>query len=148
MPLIYSLYCNINYNSIMEHSTITPVVKTTEANLREAKQAIEAIEAQLLEVKSCIRSVEAVQSPTHTPERLRALARKFFVMGSEAQADNVSYNSINPSIEISGEDGEGFSWSFRGEVEVDSYDLQYADPVTFEECVITDEEIDRVINLD
>lgn len=132
----------------MEHSTITPVVKTTEANLREAKQAIEAIEAQLLEVKSCIRSVEAVQSPTYTPEQLRALARKFFVMGSEAQADNVSYNSINPSIEISGEDGEGFSWSFRGEVEVDSYDLQYADPVTFEECVITDEEIDRVINLD
>ena len=130
----------------MEHSTITPVVKTTEANLREAKQAIEAIEAQLLEVKSCIRSVEAVQSPTYTPEQLRALARKFFVMGSEAQADNVSYNSINPSIEISGEDGEGFSWSFRGEVEVDSYDLQYADPVTFEECVITDEEIDRVIN--
>jgi len=130
----------------MEHSTITPVVKTTEANLREAKQAIEAIEAQLLEVKSCIRSVEAVQSPTYTPEQLRALARKLFVMGAEAQADNVSYNSINPSIEISGEDGEGFSWSFRGEVEVDSYDLQYADPVTFEECVITDEEIDRVIN--
>ena len=129
----------------MEDSN-NPVVKTTEANLREAKQAIESIEAQLLEVKACIRSVEAVQSPTYTTEQLRALARKFFVMGAEAQADNVSYNSINPSVEISGEDGEGFSWSFRGEVEVDSYDLQYADPVTFAKCIITDDEIDEVIN--
>ena len=119
---------------------------TTEANLAEAKAAIEAIEAQLLEVKSCIRSVEAVQSPTHTTEQLRFLCRKFFVMGAEAQADNVSYNSINPSIEISGEDGEGFSWSFRGEVELDSYDLENMDPVTFEECVIGDDEIDEVIS--
>jgi hypothetical protein len=67
-------------------------------------------------------------------------------MGAEAQADNVSYNSINPSIEISGEDGEGFSWSFRGEVELDSYDLENMDPVTFEECVIGDDEIDEVIS--
>jgi len=125
-----------------------PVVKTTEANLAEANEAIKAIEAQLLEVKACIRSIEAVQQPSLSTEQLRALARKFFVMGAEAQADNVSYNSINPSIDISGEDGEGFSWSFRGEVEVDGYDLQYADPVTFEECVITDEEIDENINLD
>ena len=145
MPLIFFLYCNIKYNSIMEDSN-NPVVKTTEANLREAKQAIESIEAQLLEVKACIRSVEAVQSPTYTTEQLRALARKFFVMGAEAQRDNISYNSINPSVEMSGEDGEGFSWSFRGEVEIDSYDFQYADPITFEECIITDEEIDEVIN--
>ena len=31
-----------------------PVVKTTEANLAEANEAIKAIEAQLLEVKACI----------------------------------------------------------------------------------------------
>lgn len=128
----------------MEH-TNNPVVKTTEANLREAKQAIESIEAQLLEVKACIRSVEAVQSPTYTPERLRALCRKFFVMGAEAQADNISYNTINPSVEMSGEDNHGFSWSFNGEVEVDSYDLENMDPIEFGDCIITDGEIDEVI---
>ena len=42
-PLIYSLYCNINYNPIMEQSN-HPVVKTTEANLAEANEAIKAIE--------------------------------------------------------------------------------------------------------
>ena len=126
----------------MEH-TNNPVVKTTEANLREAKQAIESIEAQLLEVKACIRSVEAVQYPV---EHLRALARKFFKLGAERQADNISYNSINPSVELSGEDGEGFSWSFSGEVEVDSHDLQYSDPIEFGQCVISNEEIDEVIN--
>lgn len=120
--------------------------QTKVANLDEAKQAIQSIEAQLLELKACIRSIEAVQAPPQfTPEQLRALARKFFALGAERQADSVSYNTINPSVEMSGEDGEGFSWSFKGEVEVDGYDLQYCDPVEFEECLIRDEEIDEVI---
>lgn len=129
----------------MEHSN-HPVVKTIEANLAEANEAIKSIEAQLLEVKSCIRSIEAVQAPPQfTPEQLRALARKFFVLGAERQADNVSYNTINPSIDLSGDDGAGFSWGYRGEVEIDSFDLQYCDPVEFEECIIRDEEIDSII---
>lgn len=123
-----------------------PINKTVEANLAEAKQAIESIEAQLLEVKSCIRSVEAVQDPPMSKDVLRALARKFFKLGAERQADNISYNSINPSVELSGEDGEGFSWSFSGEVEVDSHDLQYSDPIEFGQCVISNEEIDQVIS--
>ncbi len=120
--------------------------QTKVANLDEAKEAIQSIEAQLLELKACIRSIEAVEAPPQlTPEQLRALARRFFVLGAERQADNVSYNTINPSVEMSGEDGEGFSWSFRGEVEVDGIDLQYCDPVEFEEGINRDEDIDEVI---
>lgn len=123
--------------------------QTKVANLDEAKEAIQSIEAQLLELKSCIRSIEAVEAPPqYTPEQLRALARKFFVLGAERQADSVSYNTINPTIELSGEDGEGFSWSFRGEVEVDGTDLEYCDPVEFEECIIRDDEIDSIIESD
>lgn len=129
----------------MEHSN-NPVVKTTEANLREAKQAIEAIEAQLLEVKSCIRSVEAVQSPTYTPEQLRALARKLFVMGAEAQADNIGYSDCEfGGVEVEGS-GDGLSWTYRGDVYIDAYDIESQDPITFGDVVITDEEIDEQIN--
>ena len=119
-----------------------PVVKTTEANLREAKQAIESIEAQLLEVKACIRSVEAVQSPTYTTEQLRALARKFFVMGAEAQRDEVRGSEIEPYISISGE-SDGLRWSFE-----DYYSISpdyWVDEVRFDDVVITDEDIDEVI---
>lgn len=130
----------------MEDSN-NPVVKTTEANLREAKQAIESIEAQLLEVKACIRSVEAVQSPTYTTEQLRALCRKFFVMGAEAQADNISYSDCEFRVEVEGS-GDGLSWTYRGDVYIDAYDIEQQDPITFGDCVITDEEIDEHINLD
>ena len=139
MPLILFLYCNINYNSIMEDSN-NPVVKTTEANLREAKQAIESIEAQLLEVKACIRSIEAVQ---HPPEQLRALARKFFVMGAEAQQEAVRGRDIDPYIYLDG-NADGLRWSFEGNVNIEAD--YWVDEVEFDNVVITDEDIDEVIN--
>lgn len=123
----------------MEH-TNNPVVKTTEANLREAKQAIESIEAQLLEVKACIRSVEAVQSPTYTPEQLRALARKFFVLGAEAQQENFDCPDIEPYVYLDGY-ADGLRWSYEGEVSIDGD--SYSDRVEFNDVVITDEEIDN-----
>ena len=128
----------------MEDSN-NPVVKTTEANLREAKQAIESIEAQLLEVKACIRSVEAVQSPTYTTEQLRALARKFFVMGAEAQQESVRCGDIEPHVYLDGY-SDGLRWTYEGEVSIEG--SQYEDEVEFNDVVITDEEIDENINLD
>ena len=119
-----------------------PVVKTTEANLAEAKEAITAIEAQLLEVKACIRSIEAVQQPTLSTEQLRALARKFFVMGAEAQRDEVRGSEIEPYISISGE-SDGLRWSFE-----DYYSISpdyWVDEVRFDDVVISDEDIDEVI---
>ena len=128
----------------MEDSN-NPVVKTTEANLQEAKQAIESIEAQLLEVKACIRSVEAVQSPTYTTEQLRALARKFFVMGAEAQKDNFDCPDIEPYVYIDGY-SDGLRWNYEGNVNIEGD--TYSDEVVFNNVVITDEEIDKNINLD
>lgn len=128
----------------MEDSN-NPVVKTTEANLQEAKQAIESIEAQLLEVKACIRSVEAVQSPTYTTEQLRALARKFFVMGAEAQRDNFDCPDIEPYVYIDGY-SDGLRWNYEGNVNIEGD--TYSDEVVFNNVVITDEEIDENINLD
>jgi len=129
----------------MEHSIITPVEKTTEANLREAKQAIESIEAQLLEVKACIRSIEAVQSPTYTTEQLRALCRKFFVMGAEAQQENFECPDIEPTVYLDGY-ADGMRWNYEGEVNIEGD--TYSDEVVFNNVVITDEEIDENINLD
>jgi hypothetical protein len=123
-----------------------PINKTVEANLAEAKQAIESIEAQLLEVKSCIRSVEAVQDPSIPKDVLRALCRKFFVMGAEAQADNISYSDCEfGGVEVEGS-GDGLSWTYRGDVYVDAYDIERQDPITFGDCVISDNEIDEVIS--
>ena len=123
-----------------------PINKTVEANLAEAKQAIESIEAQLLEVKSCIRSVEAVQDPPLSKAVLRALCRKFFVMGAEAQAENISYSDCEfRGIEIQG-DGDGLSWTYSGEVDIDGWEIEQQDPITFGDCVIDDEEIDEVIS--
>ena len=129
----------------MEHSIITPVVKTTEANLREAKQAIESIEAQLLEVKACIRSVEAVQSPTYTTEQLRALCRKFFVMGAEAQQENFECPDIEPYVYIDGY-SDGLRWNYEGNVSIEGD--TYSDEVVFNGVTIADSEIDENINLD
>ena len=128
----------------MEDSN-NPVVKTTEANLREAKQAIESIEAQLLEVKACIRSVEAVQSPTYTTEQLRALARKFFVMGAEAQQENFECPDIEPYVYLDGH-SDGLRWNYEGNVKIEGD--SYSDEVRFDDVTITDEEIDENINLD
>jgi hypothetical protein len=128
----------------MEDSN-NPVVKTTEANLREAKQAIESIEAQLLEVKACIRSVEAVQSPTYTTEQLRALARKFFVMGADAQQESFDCPDIEPYVYIDGY-SDGLRWTYEGQVSIEGD--TYSDSVEFNDVVITDEEIDGHINLD
>jgi len=122
-----------------------PIQKTVEANLAEAKQAIDSIEAQLLEVKSCIRSVEAVQDPSIPKDVLRALCRKFFVMGAEEQADNISYSDCEFNVEVDGS-GDGLSWTYRGDVHIDAYDIESQDPITFGDCVITDEEIDKVIS--
>jgi len=129
----------------MEHSIITPVVKTTEANLREAKQAIESIEAQLLEVKACIRSVEAVQSPTYTTEQLRALCRKFFVMGAEAQQENFECPDIEPYVYIDGY-SDGLRWNYEGNVSIEGD--TYSDEVVFNGVTIADSEIDENINPD
>ena len=128
----------------MEH-TNNPVVKTTEANLREAKQAIESIEAQLLEVKACIRSVEAVQSPTYTTEQLRALCRKFFVMGAEAQQENFECPDIEPYVYIDGY-SDGLRWNYEGNVSIEGD--TYSDEVVFNGVTIADSEIDENINLD
>ena len=126
----------------MEHSN-NPVVKTTEANLREAKQAIESIEAQLLEVKACIRSVEAVQSPTYTTEQLRALARKFFVMGAVAQQENFECPDIEPYVYIDGY-SDGLRWNYEGHVNIEGD--SYSDNIEFGDVIITDEEIDKYLN--
>ena len=120
-----------------------PINKTVEANLAEAKQAIESIEAQLLEVKSCIRSIEAVQSPTYTTEQLRALARKFFVMGAEAQQESVRCGDIEPHVYLDGY-SDGLRWNYEGHVSIEGD--TYSDEVQFNNVVITDDEIDEVIN--
>ena len=123
-----------------------PINKTVEANLAEAKQAIESIEAQLLEVKSCIRSVEAVQDPPLSKDVLRALARKFYVKGAEDLQENSHYSSTELSeITIEG-DGDGLSWTYCGDVHLDRHELEYADPMNWGDVVITDEEIDKVIS--
>ena len=122
-----------------------PINKTVEANLAEAKQAIEAIEAQLLEVKSCIRSVEAVQDPPLSKDVLRALCRKFYVKGAEDLQENSRYTETEFSdIEFEGE-GDGLSWSFRGDVSISRHEMEYADPMSWGDVVITDDEIDEVI---
>ena len=120
--------------------------QTKVANLDEAKEAIQSIEAQLLELKSCIRSIEAVEAPPQfTPEQLRALARKFFVMGAEAMQEDSGYRETEFSgIEFEG-DGDGLSWSFRGDVTIGRHELEYADPISWAEPVIPDDEIDEVI---
>lgn len=128
----------------MEDSN-NPVVKTTEANLAEANEAIKAIEAQLLEVKACIRSIEAVQSPTFTTEQLRALARKFFVLGAEAQQESFDCPDIEPYVYIDGY-SDGLRWTYEGQVSIEGD--TYSDSVEFNDVVITDEEIDGHINLD
>ena len=135
----------------MSDSTQTPLVneqvsKTVEANLAEAKQAIESIEAQLLEVKSCIRSVEAVQQPPLSTEQLRALCRKFYVKGAEDLQENSHYSGTEfEGIEFQG-DGDGLSWSWHGDIHIDRYQLDYTDPMNWGDVVITDDEIDEVIS--
>lgn len=119
-----------------------PVVKTTEANLAEAKEAITAIEAQLLEVKACIRSIEAVQQPTLSTEQLRALARKFFVMGAEAQRDDFQCPDIEPYVEIDGH-SDGLRWDYSGPVWIEGH--TYADNIEFGDVVITDDDIDEIL---
>lgn len=131
----------------MSDSTQPPVVndpiqKTVESNLAEVKQTIEAIEAQLLEAKSCIRSIEAVQQPSLSTEQLRALARKFFVMGADAQRDDVSANDIDPYIYLDG-NADGLRWSFEGEVNIDAD--TWLEEVRFNDVTITDNEIDEVL---
>jgi hypothetical protein len=117
--------------------------QTKVANLDEAKEAIGSIEAQLLELKSCIRSIEAVEPlPQYTTEQLRALARKFFVMGAEAQRDNFECPDIEPYVEIDGH-SDGLRWDYSGQVYVEGD--TYADDIQFGDVVITDEDIDEVV---
>jgi len=117
--------------------------QTKVANLDEAKQAIQSIEAQLLELKACIRSIEAVEAPPQfTPEQLRALARKFFVMGAEAQQDNFECPDIEPYVYLDG-NADGLRWTFEGHVDIEGD--SYSDNVEFNDVVISDEDIDEVI---
>ena len=117
----------------MSDSTQTPLVneqvsKTVEANLAEAKQAIESIEAQLLEVKSCIRSVEAVQDPPMSRDVLRALCRKFYVMGAEDLQENSGYSSTEfCDITIEG-DSDGLSWTYNGDINIDRHEMDTPTP--------------------
>ena len=122
-----------------------PINKTVEANLAEAKQAIESIEAQLLEVKSCIRSVEAVQDPPMSRDVLRALCRKFYVMGAEDLQESSGYSSTEfGNVSIEG-DSDGLSWTYNGDIYLDRHELEYADPMDWADVTITDEAIDEVV---
>lgn len=117
--------------------------QTKVANLDEAKQAIQSIEAQLLELKACIRSIEAVDSPPQfTPEQLRALARRFFLMGAEAQQENFECPDIEPYVYLDGH-SDGLRWNYEGEVSIESH--AYSDEVRFLDVVIVDDDIDMVI---
>lgn len=117
--------------------------QTKVANLDEAKQAIQSIEAQLLELKACIRSIEAVEAPPQfNPEQLRALARKFFVMGAEAQQENFECPDIEPYVYLDGY-SDGLRWNYEGHVSIEGE--TYSDEVQFNNVVITDEDIDEVI---
>lgn len=117
--------------------------QTKVANLDEAKQAIQSIEAQLLELKACIRSIEAVEAPPQfNPEQLRALARKFFVMGAEAQQENFECPDIEPYVYLDGY-SDGLRWNYEGHVSIEGE--TYSDEVQFNDVVITDEDIDEVI---
>ena len=117
--------------------------QTKVANLDEAKEAIQSIEAQLLELKACIRSIEAVEAPPqYTPEQLRALARKFFVMGAEAQKENFDCPDIEPYVYLDGY-SDGLRWNYEGHVSIEGE--TYSDEVQFNEVVITDDEIDEVV---
>lgn len=117
--------------------------QTKVANLDEAKEAIQSIEGQLLELKSCIRSIEAVEPlPQYTPEQLRALARKFFVMGAEAQQEDFECPDIEPHVEIDGH-SDGLRWDYSGQVYVEGD--SYAYNIKFNDVVITDEDIDEVV---
>ena len=117
--------------------------QTKVANLDEAKQAIQSIEAQLLELKSCIRSIEAVEAPPqYTPEQLRALARKFFVMGAEAQKENFDCPDIEPYVYLDGY-SDGLRWNYEGHVSIEGE--TYSDEVQFNNVVITDDVIDEVV---
>lgn len=120
--------------------------QTKVANLDEAKEAIQSIEAQLLELKSCIRSIEAVEAPPqYTPEQLRALARKFFVMGAEAQQESFECPDIEPYVEIDGH-SDGLRWDYSGQVWIEGD--SYSDEVRFLDVVISDEDIDSIIESD
>ena len=117
--------------------------QTKVANLDEAKQAIQSIEAQLLELKACIRSIEAVEAPPQfTPEQLRALCRKFFVMGAEAQQESFECPDIEPYVYLDGH-SDGLRWNYEGHVSIEGD--SYSDEVKFNNVVITDDEIDEVI---
>ena len=117
--------------------------QTKVANLDEAKEAIQSIEAQLLELKACIRSIEAVEAPPqYTPEQLRALARKFFVMGAEAQKENFDCPDIEPYVYLDGY-SDGLRWNYEGHVSIEGE--TYSDEVQFNDVVITDDEIDEVV---
>jgi len=117
--------------------------QTKVANLDEAKEAIQSIEAQLLELKACIRSIEAVEAPPqYTPEQLRALARKFFVMGAEAQQENFDCPDIEPYVYLDGY-SDGLRWNYEGHVSIEGE--TYSDEVQFNNVVITDDEIDEVV---
>jgi hypothetical protein len=117
--------------------------QTKVANLDEAKEAIQSIEAQLLELKACIRSIEAVEAPPqYTPEQLRALARKFFVMGAEAQQESFDCPDIEPYVYLDGY-SDGLRWNYEGHVSIEGE--TYSDEVQFNNVVITDDVIDEVV---
>lgn len=117
--------------------------QTKVANLDEAKEAIQSIEAQLLELKSCIRSIEAVDTPPQfTPEQLRALCRKFFKLGAEAQREEVRGRDIEPYVYLDGF-GDGLRWNFEGEVNIDAD--TWLEEVEFNDVSMDDDEIDAYI---
>jgi len=122
-----------------------PIQKTVEANLAEAKQAIESIEAQLLEVKSCIRSVEAVQDPPISKEQVTKMLREAYNLGATAHEENITVNPDNSwsnSIEVHAEMEEG-GFRYYGDVSVEADTIKEA--IEFNDHNITDEQVEEII---
>lgn len=121
-----------------------PIQKTVEANLAEAKQAIESIEAQLLEVKSCIRSVEAVQDPPISKEQVTKMLREAYNLGATAHEENmdVRTNSWSDGIEVHVEMEEG-GFRYYGDVNVNADAIKEA--IEFNDHNITDEQVEEII---
>lgn len=114
--------------------------QTKVANLDEAKEAIQSIEAQLLELKSCIRSIEAVEQPTYTVDELRALARKFFLLGAESQKENYSVSDFDYEVDVEAR-AYGDCWNINGNVSIDGDSA--AEHIEFDTVFISDNEIDE-----
>ena len=70
------------------------------------------------------------------------MARKFFVLGAEAQQESFDCPDIEPYVYLDGY-SDGLRWNYEGHVHIEGD--SYSDEVKFNNVVITDDEIDEVI---